>query len=179
MAGKIAGNMCVGLTELLAWIVFGLVALLVAVRYLFPDLSIHLDSSFILLNLATFIPAFVMVAAMMAAAGATATESREAQQVAGLFTIPIMIPFWLTTPLMMNPNSPLSVGLSLFPLTAPISLPLRAAFTTLPAWQIAISLSLLCILAAVSIWFAGRAFRLGMLRYGKRLSWKELFSRTR
>jgi ABC-2 type transport system permease protein len=80
---------------------------------------------------------------------------------------------------MMNPNSPLSVGLSLFPLTAPVSLPLRAAFTTLPAWQIAVSLGLLCILAAVSIWFAGRAFRLGMLRYGKRLSWKELFSRTR
>ncbi len=178
MAGKIAGNMCVGLTELLAWIVFGLATLWVGVRFIFPDLSLHLDSGFILLNLATFIPSFVMVAAMMAAAGATATESREAQQVAGLFTIPIMIPFWLTTPLMMNPNSALSVGLSLFPLTAPVSLPLRAAFTTLPAWQVAASLSLLVALAIISIWFAGRAFRLGMLRYGKRLSWKELFSRT-
>jgi len=178
MAGKIAGNLCVGLTQLLAWIVFGLAALWVGARFVFPDLSLHLDSSFILLNLATFIPAFVMVAALMAAAGATATESREAQQVAGLFTIPMMVPFWLTTPLMMNPNSALSVGLSLFPLTAPVSLPLRAAVTTLPAWQIAASLGLLCALAAASIWFAGRAFRMGMLRYGKRLSWKELFSRT-
>ena len=179
MAGKIAGNMCVGLTELLSWILFGLVTLWVAVHYLFPDLSIHLESSFVLLNLATFIPAFIMIAAMMAAVGATATESREAQQVAGLFTIPIMIPFWLIAPVINNPNSLLSVGLSLFPLTAPVSLPLRAAVTTLPTWQIALSLSLLVILAAVSIWFAGRAFRLGMLRYGKRLSWKELLSRTR
>jgi ABC-2 type transport system permease protein len=178
MTGKIAGNMCVGLTELLSWILFGLATLFIIVHFIAPDLTIHLDSSFVLLNLATFIPAFVMIAALMAAVGATATESREAQQVAGLFTIPIMIPFWLVTALIMNPNSPLSVGLSLFPLTAPISLPLRAAFTTVPAWQIGLSLTLLCSLAAVSIWFAGRAFRLGMLRYGKRLSWKELFSRT-
>ena len=178
MTGKIAGNLCVGLTELLSWILFGLATLYIIVRFVVPDLTIHLDSGFVLLNLATFIPAFVMISALMAAMGATATESREAQQVAGLFTIPIMIPFWLIAPIIMNPNSALSLGLSLFPLTAPVSLPLRAAVTTLPAWQIALSISLLVILAVVSIWFAGRAFRLGTLRYGKRLSWKELFSRT-
>ncbi|MGD0005529.1 MAG: ABC transporter permease [Anaerolineaceae bacterium] len=174
MAGKIAGNMCVGLTSLLAWIVFGLLALLFAIRYLFQGQVIQFDLGFSILTLATLLPAFILVAAMMAAVGATATESREAQQVAGLFTLPLSVPFMLLSPILSNPNSPLSIGLSLFPLTAPVTLPLRAALTLVPVWQIATNLAILFLLSACSIWFAGRAFRLGMLRYGKRLSWKEL-----
>ncbi len=178
MAGKIAGNMCVGLTSLLAWIVFGLLALLFAIRYLFQGQVIQFDLGFFILTFATLLPAFILVAAMMAAVGATATESREAQQVAGLFTLPLSVPFMLLSPILSNPNSPLSIGLSLFPLTAPVTLPLRAALTLVPVWQIATSLAILFLLSACSIWFAGRAFRLGMLRYGKRLSWKELMRRN-
>jgi len=178
MAGKIAGNMCVGLTSLLAWIVFGLLALLFAIRYLFQGQVIQFDLGFSILTLATLLPAFILVAAMMAAVGATATESREAQQVAGLFTLPLSVPFMLLSPILSNPNSPLSIGLSLFPLTAPVTLPLRAALTLVPVWQIATNLAILFLLSACSIWFAGRAFRLGMLRYGKRLSWKELMRRS-
>ena len=178
MAGKIAGNMCVGLTSLLAWIVFGLLALLFAIRYLFQGQVIQFDLGFSILTFATLLPAFILVAAMMAAVGATATESREAQQVAGLFTLPLSVPYMLLSPILSSPNSPLSIGLSLFPLTAPVTLPLRAALTLVPIWQIATSLAILFLLSACSIWFAGRAFRLGMLRYGKRLSWKELMRRN-
>jgi ABC-2 type transport system permease protein len=119
-----------------------------------------------------------MIAAMMATLGATATESREAQQIAGLFTLPIVIPFWFFGVLIESPNSPLAIGLSIFPFTAPISLPLRAAFTTIPVWQIALTISLLFILAFAALWLAGRAFRMGMLRYGKKLSLKELFKKA-
>jgi ABC-2 type transport system permease protein len=72
----------------------------------------------------------------------------------------------------------LAVGLSLFPLTAPITLPLRAAFTNVPAWQIGLSLGILGIGAVAAIWLAARAFRLGMLRYGKKLAWREIFGRA-
>jgi len=178
MAGKIAGNMCVGLTSLLAWIVFGLLALFFAVRYLFAGQAVQIDLGFSILSLATLLPAFVLVAAMMAAVGATATESREAQQVAGMFTLPLSIPFMLLGPIIASPSSPLAIALTLFPLTAPLTLPLRAALTTVPVWQIAASLAILFILSGCSIWFAGRAFRLGMLRYGKRLSWKEILRRS-
>ncbi len=178
MAGKIAGNMCVGLTSLLAWIVFGLLALLFAIRYLFQGQVLQFDLGFSILTFATLLPAFILVAAMLAAVGATAVESREAQQVAGLFTLPLSVPYMLFSLIVSSPNSPLSVGLSLFPLTAPVTLPLRAALTLVPVWQIATSLAILFLLSAGSIWFAGRAFRLGMLRYGKRLSWKELMRRN-
>jgi ABC-2 type transport system permease protein len=178
MAGKIIGNLSVGLTQLIIWIIFGLIGVAFAMQT-FPALSSsQIDSNFLFIIVLTFIPAFVMISAMMAAMGATTTDIKEAQQVAGLFTIPITIPFWFFGLLMENPNSPLSIFLSIFPFTAPVSLPLRVAFSTVPVWQTILTISFLVGLAVFSLWVAGRAFRLGMLRYGKRLSIKELFQKS-
>jgi len=80
---------------------------------------------------------------------------------------------------MSNPNSPLALGLSLFPLTAPLTMLLRDGLTILPAWQIALSALVQVLSAVAAIWLAGRAFRLGMLRYGKRLKWREVFARQK
>lgn len=179
MAGKVVGNMLVGLTQLAVWIVFAIIALKVAPAFI-PDVQIPpIESSYLLLMAATLIPSFVMVAAAMGAIGATATESREAQQIAGWFTIPIMIPLWFISAIMLKPNGALSVGMSLFPLTAPIALPLRAVFTDIPVWQIIMTLAILCILAVFSVWLSGRIFRLGMLRYGKRVRLREAFQRAK
>jgi ABC-2 type transport system permease protein len=179
IAAKTIGNLAVGLTQLVIWILFVLI-LMPLVKYFVPSIgNMGVDPTSILLMAAVFLPAFVMVGALMAAVGATATESREAQQIAGLFTLPIVVPYWFVSAIMLSPNSPLSVGMSLFPLTAPVALPLRAAFTTIPIWQTALTISLLIICALGALWIAGRAFRLGMLRYGKRLAFKEIFSRAK
>lgn len=178
MTGKVIGNLSVGLTQLVIWIIFGIIGVVV-LQSLIPEMqSPQIDLGFLGLMVLTFVPAFVMIAAMMATVGATATETREAQQIAGLFTLPIVIPFWFFGVLIESPNSPLAIGLSIFPFTAPISLPLRAAFTTIPFWQTALTISLLFILALAALWLAGRAFRLGMLRYGKKLTLKELFKKA-
>ena len=66
----------------------------------------------------------------------------------------------------------------MFPLTAPITLPLRAAFTDVPAWQFITSILLLILCALGALWLAGRTFRMGMLRYGKRLAWREIFGKA-
>jgi len=176
MTAKVIGNLSVGLTQLVVWIIFGIIGIFSLFR-LFPDLqSTNIDFSFLLLTILVFIPAFVMIAAMMAALGATTTETREAQQIAGIFTIPMVLPYWFMQVLMEKPNSPLSIFFSLFPFTAPISLPMRVAFSSVPAWQIVITIALLILFAVAALWFAGRAFRLGMLRYGKKLSLKEIFT---
>lgn len=170
MAGKIFGNLSVGLTQLLFWLVMGGITALIAIRT-FPDLSdTGIGFSFFGLMALTFLPAFVMIAALMTMVGATATEAREAQQIAGLFSLPIAIPFWFIAAIMENPNGPLAIGFSFFPFTAPMTLPLRLMVTYLPVWQIGLSVGLLFAAAAASIWLASRAFRLGMLRYGKKLS---------
>ena len=178
MTGKVLGNLSVGLTQLVVWLLFGAFGVGILMR-LIPQLqNTQIDTTFLIIMVFTFLPAFVMIAAMMAALGATATETREAQQIAGIFTIPIAIPFWFAGVLIENPNSPFAIFLSLFPFTAPVSLPLRSAFTTIPGWQIILTIVLLIALAIAALWLAGRAFRLGMLRYGKRLSLKELFQKS-
>ncbi len=119
MTGKVIGNLSVGLTQLVIWILFGIIGVVV-LQTLIPEIqSPQIDLSFLGLMILTFLPAFVMIAAMMATLGATATESREAQQIAGLFTLPIVIPFWFFGVLIESPNSPLAIGLSIFPIHCP------------------------------------------------------------
>jgi ABC-2 type transport system permease protein len=178
MTGKVLGDLLVGLTQLIVWIVFLLIALQIIPAFIPIGDVPKIELPYLLLITATFLPAFVMISAAMGAIGATATEGREAQQIAGWFTIPIMIPYWFITTIMFNPNGPLSVGMSLFPLTAPIALPLRAMFTTVPAWQIIVVIAMLVALAAFSLWLSARIFRLGMLRFGKRVRLREAFSRN-
>lgn len=176
MSAKIFGNLAIGLTQLVVWIVFGWISILVAKQFQLISTDIQLDISHLLLLVVTFLLALVMIGSLMAMAGAMVTEAREAQQVAGLFTLPIMLPYFFISTIMLNPNGSISVGLSLFPLTSPITLPIRVSLTMVPIWQILAALLLLGLCAAASVGLASRAFQMGMLRYGKRLSLKELFT---
>ncbi|MBA4385759.1 MAG: hypothetical protein C0410_13565 [Anaerolinea sp.] len=179
MAGKVVGDLLVGLTQLVVWLLFLIIGLKVAPLFI-PDMGTMpgIDAKYILLIAGTMLPAFVMIAAAMGAIGATATESQEAQQMAGFFTLPIVVPFWFVSQIMFKPNGPLAVGMSMFPLTAPIALPLRAGFTNIPWWQTSITVGVLVLLALFSLWLSGKIFRIGMLRYGKKVSLKEAFRRS-
>jgi ABC-2 type transport system permease protein len=146
----------------------------------FPWLgSFSFSAEMIGVILAVMIPAFIMLSGLMAAVGATVTEASEGQQIMGLFTIPIWLPYLLTGVFISNPNSPIAIAMSLFPLTAPMTITIRMSFTTIPIWQVVTSIIILVLSAFGSVWLAGRAFHLGMLRYGRRLRWKELFSQQR
>jgi len=177
MTGKIIGNIAVGLTQLVIWLIFGWIGLSVGGHFwpILQDFS--LPANYIGILLLIMLPSFIMIAAIMAAIGSTMTEMREAQQVSGLFSLPIMIPYYISSTIMMNPNGTVAVVLSYFPLTAPITLLMRMAFTVVPPWQIAVNIAILVIFAVFAIWFAGRAFRMGMLRYGKKLSIKEILGK--
>ncbi len=174
MSGKIFGNLSVGLTQMFFWFGLPILLYLVLGPIFLQGLNVSIDPQFLLLTVLTLVPAFVLVAALMAMLGATVTETQEAQQVAGLFTLPLVAPYWFMSLIMMNPNSAFSIGLSLFPLTAPVTLPLRAVFTDVPLWQSVISIGLLILCAYAAIRLTGSVFRLGMLRYGKRLTLKEV-----
>jgi ABC-2 type transport system permease protein len=174
MSGKIIGNLAVGLTQLGLWLALAVLGVRIGRIYLDWMNGIALEPGLLVVILLVMAPGFVLIAALMATVGATVTDEREGQQVTGLFTLPVMVPYWLIAQLMGNPNGPLAVALSYFPLTAPVAMTIRAGFTTLPAEQVAASFCLLVLSALGALWLAGRAFQLGMLRYGKRLSWREL-----
>ena len=176
MAGKVIGLIGVGLTQILTWILMG-IAGLYFIADNFEGISVGgLDLGNVWLALAVILPAFVMISALMAAVGATVTEAREGNQVTGLITLPVMLPFFFFGTLINNPNGAVSVVLSLIPLTAPITLIIRSSFTTIPPWQLAVSLTLLVASALGALWLAGQVFRLGMLRYGQRVQLREIIN---
>jgi ABC-2 type transport system permease protein len=177
MAGKIVGDISVGLTQILVWSLFIILPILAGRNSLKILQGLQISSQTLLVVLLTMLPSFVLVAALMATIGATVTEAREGQQMTSLISLPVWIPYMLTVVLMSNPNSPLAIILSMLPLTAPITLLVRDGLTILPVWQIALSSTLQILCALGAIWMAGRAFRLGMLRYGKRLAFGELFGK--
>jgi len=177
MAGKIIGDAAVGLTQILVWGLFIAVGVIAGRQSLDFLRGVQISSQTILLSVVIIFPSFIIVAALMATIGATVTEAREGQQMTGLVALPIWIPYMFMFTMMNNPNSPVAIILSMIPLTAPLAILVRDGVTVLPAWQIALSSAIQILAAVGAIWLAGRAFRLGMLRYGKRLKWREIFAR--
>ncbi len=179
MAGKIIGDISIGLTMILLWVlVIGIIVLAGRGSIAFLR-NIQVSTQTLVLLLAVMMPSFVTLAALMAAVGATVAEAREGQQVTGFLSLPLWIPYMLIGLIMENPNSPLAVTLSMLPLTAPLTMLMRDGFAILPAWQIALSAAIQTACALGAIWLAGRAFRVGMLRYGKRVRWGEVFARQK
>ena len=175
MTGKIIGNIGVGLTQLIVWFIFGWIGLKVAGQFVPVLQNFSLPLNYIGTVLLVTLPAFVMVAALMAAIGATMTEMREAQQIQSMFSLSITVPFYLSNSLIFHPNSTLAYVMSYFPLTSPLTVLIRQSVTVIPAWQMALHVALLVVFAVFAIWFSGKAFRLGMLQYGRKITLKEIF----
>jgi len=179
MAGKIIGDTSIGLTQLVLWILFIVIPILIGRSSIELLRGIQISRQTTAVMVFVLLPSFVLVAALMATIGGTVGEAREGQQMTGLISLPIWIPYMLFALLMGSPNSPLAMALSFLPLTAPVTMLVRDGLTILPAWQIAVSSAIQILCAIGAIWMAGRAFRLGMLRYGKRLVLREIFARTK
>jgi ABC-2 type transport system permease protein len=176
MAGKIIGDTAIGLTQIFVWGLFIGVGMSVGRQSLDFLRGVQISMQTAILTVLIIFPSFILVAALMATIGATVTEAREGQQMTGLVALPIWIPYMFMFTMLNNPNSPVAIILSMIPLTAPLAILVRDGVTVLPAWQIALSSVIQILAAAGAIWLAGRAFRLGMLRYGKRLKWREIFA---
>jgi ABC-2 type transport system permease protein len=176
IGGKVLGILATVATQLVGWSALTALAISIGGRHLGIAMleSLEVDLKLLAAMVAVAVPAYVLVAALMTALGAVVAEARDAQQMTGLFVLPVMIPFWLFRAIIDNPSSPLTVGLSLFPLTTLPTLSVRLSFSQVPTWQLAASVALTALCAGCGVWLAARAFRLGMLRYGQRLSLREL-----
>jgi len=177
MAGKLLGVVAVNLTLFVAWAIVITLGVLIAAVALGIEWfqNMQLEAQGLLLVAVVLAPAYVLLSALLTTVGAIVAEAQEGQQMSAPFVLLFFIPTWLAVPLLNDPNGPLATGLSLFPFTAPLTMALRNMVTVVPLWQVAASVAILTACAVSAMWLAGRALRLGMLRYGKRLNWGELF----
>jgi len=127
----------------------------------------ELEPGALVIALLYFVLGFLMFGSLMAAIGALTNTVRESQNYVSLVTLPAMVPFFFLTIFAEEPNGTFATVLSIFPITAPLSMIMRASVTSVPAGQLALSLALLALTVAFVIWLSGRLFRVNTLLMGK------------
>lgn len=176
MAGKILGVM--GMTVVLAacWL-----AILVGFTWLGANVvrldwlqNLAIDGRDLALLLMVALPSFLFMAALMVALGATIVDAQEAQQIGAVAFLIIFVPIYLFFAFGDNPNSPLAIAFSLFPLTSVTTLAVRSLFMQVPTGQFVASALIALVSGVVMVWLAGKLFRANMLRYGQGLRLRQM-----
>jgi ABC-2 type transport system permease protein len=197
MMGKIIGIALVGLTQFLIWIFLTMAAVTVlkttilqksdpteitqSVSPQLAEVSKMLDNAMnqpwgliIICFIFYFITGYLLYASVFAAIGSAVDNETETQQFMLPVTIPIILALMVAIATMQNPESSVSFWCSLIPLTSPIVMMARIPFGV-PYWQIAISMVLLVVTFLGFVWMAAKVYRTGILMYGKKTSWKEMW----
>jgi len=127
-----------------------------------------------------FVLGYLIYSSIYAAIGAAVDNETDTQQ----FIFPIILPLMLAIyvgffSVFSNPHGPIAVGFSLFPLTSPIVMLMRLPGGIgeggVPLWEVVTSILLLVITFIAIVWLAAKIYRVGILMYGKKPSYKELF----
>jgi ABC-2 type transport system permease protein len=204
MMGKIIGTSLAGLLQFLIWAVIGLSLMFAASAFfgvnvgptarVSPEMMHAAQQEFagtaqmyikelwnlpiasILISFVVyFIGGYFLYSSFYAAIGAAVDNQTDSQQ----FLLPIIMPLMLSVyigffTVINDPHGTIAVVFSMIPLTSPIVMLMRIPFGV-PWWQIAISVSLLFATFFGVVWFAAKIYRVGILMYGKKPSWKELY----
>ncbi|MDX1767474.1 MAG: ABC transporter permease [Arenibacter troitsensis] len=126
-----------------------------------------------------FVLGYLIYSSIYAAIGAAVDNETDTQQ----FIFPIILPLMLAIyvgffSVFNNPHGPIAVGFSLFPLTSPIVMLMRLPGGIgeggVPVWEVAVSILLLMITFVGIVWLAAKIYRVGILMYGKKPSYRDL-----
>jgi ABC-2 type transport system permease protein len=126
-----------------------------------------------------FLLGFFSYATLFAGVGALASKTEDVQTSNGPFVFPIIVAYMLSIFALQDPDKPLFVWASLVPLISPMLMFTRVATTTVPVWQIGVSIGLSLMFIWVATLLAAKLYRVGVLMYGKPLSPKEILRALR
>ncbi|MDP3720822.1 MAG: ABC transporter permease [Anaerolineaceae bacterium] len=176
LTGKIIALGFVGLLQTIVWSGSGYLMLLFSGQQFALGDAFKLPPSILIWGIIYFILGYAVYASLMAGVGALVPNLREAGQTTTVVILPLIIPLVFISSLIQAPNSPLSVVLSLFPLTAPVSMMTRLAATTVPFWQTALAAVLIGLTALFLVQSAAKMFRAQNLLSGQSINTKTFFS---
>lgn len=203
MFGKVVGIGAVGLTQVLIWIILGALLLFgggaIFAQFADPD-TIKTTAETMANNPAVnaqgtnglpfdipeisplliigfvfyFLAGYFIYSTLFAAVGSAVDQEQDAQQLQLPVTLPIIIPILFIFNVMSNPDGTLAVVLSLIPLFTPILMIVRIAATDVPWWQLGLSVVLLIGTFYGVLLLAAKIYRVGILMYGKKPTFKDL-----
>ncbi|MDR2814046.1 MAG: ABC transporter permease [Prevotellaceae bacterium] len=205
MMGKILGVAAVGLLQFALWIVLTLLFVSVLGLLLSPtelagglevtnaanisipagllgDSGLNMLSYLSGFNFAWIITCFVLFflggyllySSLFAAVGSAVEAESDTQQLIMPITIPLIVSIFVMLNTFQYPDSTLSFWFSIIPFTSPVVMMARIPFDV-PAWQVALSLGVLYATFVGIVWVSGRIYRVGILMYGKKPSFKEMW----
>lgn len=202
MMGKIIGTSLAGILQFLIWIVLGVILMFslsavfgsqqeavataqvtaeqaeVAMSFM-DKLQLYIAeipvTSILIGFVIFFIGGYFLYSSFYAAIGAAVDSETDSQQ----FLMPIIMPLMLAVyvgflTVMNDPHGTVATVFSIIPLTSPIVMLMRIPFGV-PWWQLALSVVLLYGTFIFVVWFAAKIYRVGILMYGKKPTWKELY----
>jgi ABC-2 type transport system permease protein len=177
--GKIFGKALAGLLQYGIWVTLS-AALLKAIgpRY-GVSIGAGLSTSTLVWLVLFFVLAFFLYCSLYAALGAASEDEQHLSQLAWPVVIFLVIPLALISTIITTPRAPVIIGLSLFPLTAPVVMFLRILVGAASPGEILASLALIVAATGAVIWLSSRIFRVGILMSGKRFTFREVLRLAR
>jgi len=202
MMGKIIGTSLAGILQFVVWIVLALVLFMVLSLFgasqadvaqttqlqpqqmematsLVSKVQLYLNEiptgTLFVYFIVYFIGGYFLYSSLYAAIGAAVDSETDSQQ----FLLPIIMPLMLGVyvgffTVMNDPHGTVATVFSMIPLTSPIVMLMRIPFGV-PWWQLVLSIVLLFGTFLGVVWFASKIYRVGILMYGKKPTWKELY----
>jgi ABC-2 type transport system permease protein len=185
MLGKIIGVGLVGLTQFAAWIILSILVTKIAGAAFSTPQSSAMGFLAVLKTIPFgyimgvfifyFLTGYLLYSALFAAVGSAVDSETETQQFMFPVTMPLLFTYILSVSVLFQaPDSPLAVWLSMIPFTAPVAMMVRIPFGGVSTLQLTISMILMIAGFLFTTYVAARIYRVGILMYGKKASFKEL-----
>jgi ABC-2 type transport system permease protein len=180
MLGKIIGVALVVLTQILIWIVLFSIIIFVA-QSQFSDIVNQIQSYVQAVSFAKMFICFLLYlmlgyllyASLFAMVGSAVDNESDTQQLQTIASVPLLIGYFIMIMVSTQPDNPLAFWGSMIPFTSPMVMLARIPFGV--SWfEIIISLVILAATFILFTWIAARIYRVGILMYGKKASFKEL-----
>jgi ABC-2 type transport system permease protein len=172
LTGKIIALGIAGLLQTVVWSGSGYLMLLFSNQRFSLGDAFKLPPSVLAWGILFFLLGYAVYASLMAGVGALVPNLREASQLTTFIIMPLIVPLVFISVMINTPNSPLAVVLSLFPLTAPVSMMTRLAATTVPVWQPLLAAALLALTAWLLVQATAKLFRAQNLLSGQGITRK-------
>ena len=128
----------------------------------------------IILFVVYFLGGYLLYASLFAAIGSAVDNETDTNQFSFPVMIPIIFAIYAGIFAAENPEGPLAFWCSMIPFTSPIVMMVRLPFDV-PAWELALSISILILSFVGTTWMAGKIYRTGILMYGKKITWGEMW----
>ena len=185
LLGKVLGVGSVGLLQMAIWggtvyLVTSQRAQLAGLFHVSPDAMQQLpiptmSAGLFAIFLAYFVLGFLLYGALYAAIGSMCNSTQDAQQYVAVLTPLLMVSFFAVFAIFKDPTGGIGVPMSMVPFFSQIAMPVRWSLAAVPPAQLAISLTL-GVLALLGVtWVASKIYRTGILMYGKKPSFAEVF----